>query len=57
MAKSKEEKQEYSKRELLQAASLEREKDLLEALLKEDTLYSLEEAEKLVKDFKEREVR
>ena len=57
MAKSKEEKQEYSKRELLQAAALEREKDLLEALLKEDTLYSLEEVEKLVKDFKEREVR
>lgn len=57
MAKSKEEKQEYSKRELLQATALEGEKDLLEALLKEDTLYSLEEVEKLVKDFKEREVR
>ena len=57
MAKSKEEKQEYSKRELLQAAALEGEKDLLEALLKEDTLYSLEGVEKLVNDFKEREVR
>lgn len=57
MAKSKEEKKEYSKRELLQAAALEGEKDLLEALLKEDTLYSLEEVEKLVNDFKEREVR
>ena len=57
MAKLKEETQEYRKEELLQSELFEKDKDLLEALLKEDTLYSAEAVKKLLQDFKEREVR
>ena len=58
MNKKKEEKdmQKFDKKQIINSKKYSRNRDILEAILKENTSYSTEEVEQKIKDFMKRKV-
>ncbi len=58
MNKKKEEKdmQKFNKKQIINSKKYSRNRDILEAILKENTSYSTEEVEQKIKDFMKRKV-
>ena len=58
MNKKKDEKdmQKFNKKQIINSKKYSRNRDILEAILKENTSYSTEEVEQKIKDFMKRKV-
>lgn len=57
MSEKKEKPQEYSKEAFLNAALSTKERLILQIVLQDDVLYTINDVEKLVEDWKQKEVR